>query len=132
MRSRLESALTGQIKCAKLISTSTNINERLAVRFIHLRGFVELVHCYDALSVRLASRVLWGFSHNIVIGLLYNGQIGYRVLFIHMFILCNTLKRTSVVQITLVIRAFAIRFFAYPRFYFRIMRSINILSAVKF
>jgi hypothetical protein len=30
---------------------------------------------------------------------------------------------------TLVIRAFAIRVFAYPRFYFSIMTIINILSA---
>jgi hypothetical protein len=32
---------------------------------------------------------------------------------------------------TLVIRAFAIRIFAYPTFYFSIMRIINILSAAK-
>jgi hypothetical protein len=32
-------------------------------------------------------------------------------------------------QVTAVIRAFAIRVFVYPRFYFSIMRSINILSA---
>jgi hypothetical protein len=31
-------------------------------------------------------------------------------------------------QVTLVIRAFAIRVFAYPRFYFSIMRSVNSLS----
>jgi hypothetical protein len=34
------------------------------------------------------------------------------------------------VQVTLVIRAFAVRVFAYPRFYFRIMQNISILSAV--
>jgi hypothetical protein len=32
----------------------------------------------------------------------------------------------------LIIRAFAIRVFAYPRFYFSITRSINILSAARF
>jgi hypothetical protein len=35
-------------------------------------------------------------------------------------------------QVTLVTRAFAIRVFAYPRFYFSITRIISILYAAKF
>jgi hypothetical protein len=61
IRSRLESAATEWIKRAKLISSSTNGNERLAVRLIHLHGFEELVHCVDTLMVRLLSRVFWPF-----------------------------------------------------------------------
>jgi hypothetical protein len=36
------------------------------------------------------------------------------------------------IQVTLFIRAFAVRVFVYLRFYFSIMRSMNILSAAKF
>jgi hypothetical protein len=41
-------------------------------------------------------------------------------------------KQKLHIQVTLVIRAFAIRVFAYPRFYFSVMRSINILSVATF
>jgi hypothetical protein len=38
----------------------------------------------------------------------------------------------AIVQVTLVICAFAVSVFAYPRVYFSIMRSINILTRPKF
>jgi hypothetical protein len=70
--------------------------------------------------------VAWPCQQNMFILSWYTLQQSTSVQWILRLLQCKQL------QVILIICSFAIHVFAYPWFYFTIMRSINILSAVKF